>query len=122
MTVEFDLLLACCRWCYSSKGGTDIRRLSRTADWGKLVHLANRHRVQSLASRALRQNEIALPPAVSDQLCRLATSIAEQNLRSTRECARLLEAFTCAGVDLLFVKGLTLSALAYGDPFLKMSS
>ncbi len=119
--VEFSLLAACCRWCYSREGEADIRRLSSEADWARLVRLADRHRVQSLASFALQQNSIAAPPTIGSQLLGDATSIAERNLRSARELARLAQAFSDAAVDLLFVKGITLSALVYGDPFLKMS-
>ena len=38
----------------------------------------------------------------------------------TIECGRLKGAFNGAGIPLLFVKGLTVAALAYPSPFLKM--
>jgi hypothetical protein len=42
-----------------------------------------------------------------------------QNLQSTAECRSLLERFEAAHVPLLFLKGLTLGALAYGNPAIK---
>jgi hypothetical protein len=59
---------------------------------------------------------------VASQLSADAHAIAERNLRSAAESFRLVDAFADADVPLLFVKGLTLSALAYGDPFIKMSA
>jgi len=50
-----------------------------------------------------------------------AAVVAEHNLRAARQSAMLFEAFAQARIPLLFVKGLSLARLAYGDPFLKMS-
>ena len=48
-----------------------------------------------------------------------ALGIAEENLRATLASRQLLEAFGSSGIPLLFMKGLTLGALAYGNPALK---
>lgn len=47
-------------------------------------------------------------------------AIIEANLRAAAECDRLRGQFDHAGVDLLFLKGLTVAGLAYPNPFLKM--
>ena len=50
-----------------------------------------------------------------------AAAVAEtQSPRRAFYRGRLLEALRAPAVPLLFIKGLTLSKLAYGDPFLKM--
>ena len=48
--------------------------------------------------------------------------IARQNLLATVAATRLLDAFDRDGLALVFVKGLTLGALAYPQPMLKMSA
>jgi hypothetical protein len=48
-----------------------------------------------------------------------AAGIAASNLRAAAECSDLLAQFEQAGMPLLFLKGLTLGALAYGNPALK---
>ena len=60
-------------------------------------------------------------PAPIDESLRLqASAIVEANLRIAAESARLFTLFQSAGLQLLFLKGLTLGALAYRAPFLKM--
>ena len=49
-----------------------------------------------------------------------ARSIAATNLAIATECRALLQAFEDARVPLLFVKGLSVGALAYRSPLLKM--
>jgi hypothetical protein len=48
-----------------------------------------------------------------------AAAIAANNLTAAAECDELSAEFEAAGVPLLFLKGLTLSALAYHNPALK---
>jgi hypothetical protein len=77
--------------------------------------------VQSLVQRCVRELALPLPSEFAASLSADAATIAEQNLRAARQSALLLEAFAAARIPLIFVKGLTLSKLAYGDPFVKMS-
>lgn len=83
--------------------------------------MSARHRVQGLVWSALAQHAERLPDHVKSTLSSGARSIAAINLAITRECSELLEEFEKAGVPLLFVKGLTVGALAYRSPMLKMS-
>lgn len=55
------------------------------------------------------------PVDVADELSRSAADIAAANLRIALECRDLARQFDQAGVPLLFVKGLTLGVLAYGE-------
>jgi hypothetical protein len=64
-----------------------------------------------------------MPPAdVQAVIQAEVVGIKARNLRAAWESKRVLESFERAGIPVLFVKGLSLSAFAYGDPFLKMSS
>ncbi|HEX2724888.1 MAG TPA: nucleotidyltransferase family protein, partial [Beijerinckiaceae bacterium] len=91
---------------------------SGSIDWGEVLRLARRHRVQSLVARGLERLGIEAPAGIRQD----ARRIVEDNLRAADECARLADRFAAGGIDLLFVKGLSLSKLAYGDPFIKMSA
>jgi hypothetical protein len=119
--VELNLAVACCRWTVSGESGSEICDLSSRVEWDRFLEVIRRHRVQSLVNSALRASGAAPPAPFVEAIIGDARAMAEQNLRSAAESARLLDAFSGAGLDLLFLKGVTLSALAYGDPFLKMS-
>jgi hypothetical protein len=117
---EFALAVACCRWTYSGQGADEVRMLAEAADWGNFLQTCRRHRVQGLAWHALSGLGVALPAPVHIALAGDARAVADQGLRAARESARLCDAFRAAGIPLLFLKGLTLGKLAYGNPFLKM--
>src|SRR5215213_2901899 len=117
---DFALAVACCRWAYAGDGAQEVRGLAGTVDWGKFLATCRRHRVQGLASHALSMLDVALPAPVHVALAGDARSIADQGLRAALESARLAAAFHKAGVPLLFLKGLTIGKLAYGNPFVKM--
>ena len=120
-TIEFRLLIECCRWSFAAGNDGEIREFAGKADWPRFVQLCRRHRVQGFVQRCLRELPLPLPGEFTTSLSADAARIAEQNLRAAHQSALLLEAFTAAGIPLIFVKGLTLSKLAYGDPFVKMS-
>jgi hypothetical protein len=120
-STEFQLAVQCCRRRFAHGNDREIAELGKRADWPRFLQLARRHRVQSLVWQSLSEVGVVPPPAVADALCADAGLITEQNLRAAVESARLLESFAHAGVPLLFVKGLTVSKLAYGQAFLKMS-
>jgi hypothetical protein len=75
------------------------------------------HRIEGLAWNALSALEI--PSETRTALAEAASAIAVQNLQAGAECRSLLERFEAARVPLLFLKGLTLGALAYGNPAIK---
>jgi hypothetical protein len=117
---EFALAVACCRWASSRDGASEIGERAAGADWGAFLEVCRRHRVQGLAWRALSDLQIAMLPPVHVALGADARGIAEHGLRAAAESQRLHETFGAAGLPILFLKGLTLGKLAYGDPFLKM--
>ncbi len=116
---EFDFLVACCRSAIARANDYDVAALAQRVDWSVFHELVRRHRVERLVSTALSRNEIPVPDPLRREIERDARQVAERNLRFAQESHRLLNAFGGAGVRVIFVKGLTLSALAYGDPYLK---
>jgi hypothetical protein len=60
-----------------------------------------------------------MPPEIEREMANDASAIAVDNLRAVVECRTLLHVLERAGVSVLFVKGLTLGALAYGTATIK---
>lgn len=117
---EFELLLRCCRWNFARGNAQERPELPADPDWDRVVTLARRHRVLGLVWNALAQQADQLPDYVAKALSTDARSIAATNLAIAAECHELGQAFAAAGLPLLYIKGLTVGALAYRSPLLKM--
>jgi hypothetical protein len=117
---ELRLVIAACHASFDANSAGAVEKAIAGVDWERFVRLAERHRVQALCWHGLATARDAMPPAFRDQLQRAATAIVAANLQIAGESARLLKLFEEAGIPLLFLKGLTLGALAYPDPFRKM--
>jgi hypothetical protein len=122
LSPELQLAIACGRYSFSAARRDEVRRLASKVDWKSFLRVICRHRIQGLAARALRLANVSPPHEVSERIRAEVTAIATANLRAAYESRRILERFDRSGIPVLFMKGLSLSALAYGDPFLKMSS
>ncbi|WP_166038193.1 nucleotidyltransferase family protein [Sphingosinicella sp. YJ22] len=110
---EFRYAIACCRWSRTPEQDRWLRE--QAIDWPLFLRIARRHRIEGLAWRALRQAGVTVPADVAGALQAAADRIGRDNLAAAAECARLAARFDAAAIPLLFVKGLTLSALAYGS-------
>jgi hypothetical protein len=117
---EFELVAACCRRPADAAADARIRRLAGAVDWPHVLRIACRHRVEGLAWDGLRRAGVDIPAAEAAGLRAAAERIARQNLRLTAEALRLKRLFEAAGIDLLFVKGVSLAQLAWGTIGLKM--
>ena len=117
---EFSLLVRCCRWNFASADPQSSPEIPTNLDWNIVVALARRHRVQGLVWNALAQHVDLLPNEAREALSSDARSIAATNLAIAAECHELRQAFEIAKVPLLFIKGLSIGALAYRSPLLKM--
>ena len=108
---EFRLMVECCRRAFrgGDPGSFDV---PAAVDWTCFVQLAQFHRVQGLVWMALGEAGDALPPGADTALAADARAIAATNLAIMRECVGLNETFSQAGIPLLFLKGLTVGALA----------
>jgi hypothetical protein len=90
-------------------------------DISRFIAVTARHRVEGLVWRALGSAGIDTAAPEWAPLAAAARAISHQGLQAALESARLQSAFAAAGIDLLFIKGLTVGQLAYGNPFVKMS-
>lgn len=115
---ELALTVECCRQAFAGVDPAAVERLCREVDWPLFVRTVRFHRVQGLVGRSLHRLGI-VPGDVAAALGSDATAISAANLRAAVESRALLEAFEADGVPLMFVKGLTLGALAYGDAMIK---
>jgi hypothetical protein len=116
---EFELLAQCCRSAFAA-GRQQLPTVARAIEWPRFLRLACFHRVQGLAWASLAPRRDAVPPTIAEGLAGDASEIAASNLRAANQCSELADSFGRAGIPLLFVKGLTLGALAYGNPAVKM--
>jgi len=114
---EFSFVAECCR---STFGGSEMRpQLSlRMLDGERVVRLARFHGVQGLVWRAVGVDEEGAHGEL-DRLRSDAATIAASNLKVAAECGNILADFERAGIKLIFLKGLTLGALAYGSAVVK---
>ena len=120
LSPELLLLVDCCRWNFATSDDADRPAIPKDLEWGNLVYLARRHRVQGLAWNALASHADHIPSNAKEALSADARLIAATNLAIARECGALLETFQQANIPLLFVKGLTVGALVYRTPMMKM--
>lgn len=117
-SLEFALALECCRFAFV-RGEAARPSLGADVDWPLFLRLVRFHRIQGLAWYALAEKRAGIPPEVADELADDAAEIAAANLRSAVECRGLLEDFKDRDLPVLFLKGLTLGALAYGNASIK---
>lgn len=119
---EFDLLVACCRRPATLAVDEELRRRAAGIDWDHLLKVAERQRVDGLAFDALRRAKVTMPHEIEAKLAAAAGAIARDNLFQAAEALRLDERLSAAGIDHLFVKGLTLNALAWRSLALKRAA
>ena len=119
LTDEFRFLVDCCHFSFARRDSSPIHNLDRPLDWPRVLDLARFHRVQGLVSYALSSFPETNQPQVAADIQADAEAIAAHNLRLTWESKRLLTAFSGAGAPLVFLKGLPLGVLAYGNPAFK---
>ncbi len=119
-TPEFRLMLLCLRWPLAAAGLDSIARQAEdVADWPHLLAVTRRHRVVALVWRALKRSGCAVPPDVAAAFQHSANSAARQAMQLSVESIRLSQLLKKSGVDAVFLKGITVTLLAYGDPALR---
>lgn len=116
---EFHLLVECCARPVTAERDAGLRARAEGIDWDRFLRIAERQRVDGIAYDSLRRAAVPLPPQAAEALAAAAGRIARANLFQAAEALRLHQRLTAAGVDHLFVKGLTLNALAWGSLALK---
>jgi hypothetical protein len=88
-------------------------------NWVLVERIARRHRVEALVWAAMRRVGLDASPGPTQALKAAADRLARQNLRIAAACSALRETFDRAGIPILFVKGISLAQLAYGNILLK---
>jgi hypothetical protein len=115
-SAEVNLAVECCRSNFIPAGTRTNAKLDGV-EWNCFLGLVRFHRIQGLAWSCLATE--AIPAEVAGALAEDARTIAARNLLAIAASRDLLRQFESAGVPLLFLKGPTLGALAYGNPALK---
>ncbi len=126
LSLEFRLLLACSLVppeALEASHEAAIHRLCETGpDWDRYLSLVDRHRVQGLAYSILeRYAGDRVPAAIRTSLRERNRNIRIQALRHAAELTRLTRRFDDENIDLMPLKGTTLSTYLYDDPGLRQS-
>ena len=120
LDAEFQLCVQCCKWAFAAGDARPIHEPCANVDWDSLTRIARFHRVQALVWNGLWSSGAEVPTETAEALSCDAKAIAAANLQIAAEARDLRAQFEQAGIAMLFVKGLTVGALAYPKPFLKM--
>jgi hypothetical protein len=117
---EFRLAAACCRWPPSPERDREVAAAAdRAIDWEAFLQIVRRQRIEGFANAALRQAQAAVPQEGAASLAAAAGGIAQENLLHAAAALSLHRDFAEAGIELLHLKGVTLSLLAYETLALK---
>lgn len=118
---EFLLAAACCRWPPSPLRDAAVRAAAIDVDWPRYGQVVRRQRIAGLVDAALADAKIDCPAAVAAPISHEARKILFRNMTAAVETARLIALITERGYPALAIKGVVLSALAYGSIALKHS-
>lgn len=117
---EFLLCMACCRWPPSPARDELVRSAAAgVTDWAYFLEIGRRQRVLGLVNQSLVSAQVRPPEDIANTLAFEADLIMHQNLTQAVEVVRLQGLLQAAGIACVFVKGVTLAALAYGSLLLK---
>src|SRR5882762_554791 len=110
---EWSALLEC---AFPSHDRQRLVVLLRSADWARLLVLAEAHGVAGHLTACLRNlDEDVVPPEIRQTLVDRQRAQIFFTLRLTAELFRILDRFTSEGIGALVVKGPVLAVQAYGD-------
>lgn len=116
---EFRLAAACCIRP-STAAVERIRDLVEAGvDWAMFGRIVARQRIEGLANEALKQAEVQLPRDIAKALGAASANIARTSLAYAAEAVRLHDILEREGIGHRYLKGSTLSMLAYGGLGLK---
>ncbi len=114
---EWSVLLECAS---PSHDGRRLAGLLQSADWGRLLVLAEEHGVAGhLAAGVRGLEENLVPPEIKQALVDRQRAQIFFSLRLTAELFCILDRFTSEGIGALVVKGPVLAVQAYGDPAMR---
>ena len=116
LSPEFQLAAACAMWPPSDRRIAAIRTAAAgRLDWLRFVRVARRHRVIGLVHDGLIRARPYVPSGIAQVISEHAATEVRQNLAMAVETLRLQRLFDEACLPVLFVKGISLSILAFGN-------
>ena len=116
LSPEFRLATACAIWPPSDRRTEAIRTATaRPLDWFRFLRVANRQQVIGLIHNGLRQVRPDVPPEIVREIETKAATLVRENLEIARESLRLQRLFDEADLPVLFIKGVALAVLAFGN-------
>jgi hypothetical protein len=122
LSQEFLLAAACTVWPPCDRRSEAIRKLTAgPLDWDRFQRVVARHRVAGLVHDGLTRAQPAVPPDIADKIRRQAAALLRRNLAYAAESVRLQNLFAAAELPVVFLKGVSLAVLAYGDLCLRHS-
>jgi putative nucleotidyltransferase-like protein len=116
---SFRLACACAVWPPSQSSDAAVRALADGVDWAGFMRVLARQRVVGQAHAALARAGVTAPQPFAERLAQGAAGVARRNLALGAESLRLRRRLEAEGIGVLFIKGATLSQLAYGGQTLK---
>ena len=118
---EFRLFCLALRRPQSADDVQEMRRLAAAVEhWDFIVRGARRHRLAPVVLAGLQAcHSPHLPEPVVAELRRLGAAAALRSLRQVAEAGRLYRLCAAAGIRVLVVKGVALSAQLYGEQGLR---
>jgi len=84
-------------------------------DWSRFLRIAALHRVEGLVNDALIRAGAAAPGEIRAALGTATAALVRENLELTAEAVRLQRLLANTGIPVLFLKGIPLAVLAYGN-------
>jgi hypothetical protein len=122
LSPEFRLVAACAMWPRSDRQTEAIRTATvLPLDWPRVLRVARRHQVVGLVHDGLIRARPQVPSEIAKEIAAEAATLVRENLAIARESLRLQRLFNEADLPVLFVKGVTLAMLTFGNLGLRAS-
>ena len=113
---EFLLTAACSVWPPSNSRAEAIRAAAAgPLDWGRFLRIVSRQGVIGLVHDGLTRVRPPVPPSIASEIAMRAEAMVRQNLALAAEAVRLQSLLTQGNIPVLFIKGASLSMLAFGN-------
>ncbi|MFW5916564.1 MAG: nucleotidyltransferase family protein [Bacteroidota bacterium] len=90
-------------------------------NWDFFITLIQQHQLTSLIFPYLSKNRDNIPTAAYDRIKSIQQRNAQKALAHVEQTIRLQSLFNKEGIPAIFLKGVALSQILYGDPLLKNS-
>ena len=119
---EFLLMAACAVWPPSNRRAEAIRDAAAgPLDWDRFLQVVSRHHLAGLVHDGLTRTLPAAPADIASEIAVEARALVRANLAYAAEATRLWRLFTEAHLPVVFIKGVSLAMLAYGNLGLRHS-